>query len=451
MHLPRWAIPFAQPAPYKSARGGRTSSKTRTFSSLIIARCTTTPTRVMCCREFQSSINVSAKHELEAEIHRKGLSQYWKIQDQRLLCSNGSVIMFRGLERNREEIRGWANINIIWVEEAQRLSHASAGVLVPTIQRNPGVEMWFSWNPTNRTDWVWERFVQNPRPTDVSAIVNWRENPWFPPEAEVERLADMKSNPSLYDHIWEGQPDDEATAQKVLPYPLLSLCLEAFDAGHAEFWTKEGNERQPDLGLDVADRGTNFNALVTRIGPLITDARKWRSNIIGETARRADRIAREVNANRVFYDAGGVGAGVRSYFSEMDDRPYFTRPEQFGGAIKGPKTTYSYRLSNEQMFARRNAQLGWNLRVRAENTQRLMNGEEVLKERCLFIDSSIPDLNAFLAQLSQPEWRENEVTGKTELMKRDEDEPSPDMYDAAVLAFAKDTENGLKRRYDLND
>ena len=44
--------------------------------------------------------------------------------------------------------------------------------------------------PNLRTDWCWQRFVVNPRPSDVIVKVNWSDNPWFyETEMEAERAA----------------------------------------------------------------------------------------------------------------------------------------------------------------------------------------------------------------------------------------------------------------------
>ena len=442
VHLPKWARRFLKPADYKTAYGGRGSGKTWTFAHLIVARCAEKTTRVVVCREFGSSIDQTAKAALETAIERLGLSGEFEVYRNRIVNPhNGSLITFMGLERNRENIRGLEAVDIVWIEEAQSVTDGVALVLIPTI-RKEGAEIWLSWNPAYRSDWVWRRFIIDARADDIVQKVNWNDNPWFPPRAARERREDQKNNPELYNHVWEGEPDDETAERKVLPYRLLAECVLAFREG----LVPKKITGLMEAGLDVADTGTHFNALVGRRGPLIVHAEKWRAPIIGDTFRRANSYAHANGVVRLFYDVGGIGGGMTSYFRELPTRPYVIRPELFGGAVKGAKTMFSYRFDNETFFQRRNAQLGWALRLRAQNTQRLRAGELVNPEKCLFIDPSIPRLDEFLAQLQQPAWRENELTGKVELMKRDEDEESPDLYDAAVLSFARDSENGLTAR-----
>ena len=412
---------------------------------LLVLDGATRPIRVACGREFQTSIRQSAKKAIESAIHRSGLDGFYDIRAHEIVGKNGTLFFFRGLEVNREEIRGWEDIDHVWIEEAQRMSEATARVLIPTI-RKPHSSLWFTWNAHHRTDWVWRRFILQPRADDVIAKINYNDNPWFPLEAEEERLSDKRHNPDMYAHIWEGEPDDEGGGRAVLPFAMVMECVEAWNK-HPEFirQIKADTSIPRQIGLDVADTGDNFNALVERKGPLITHAEKWRTKFIGNTARRADTYARANEVNRIIYDAGGVGAGVKSYFADFPDRGYVVVPEQFGAAVKGGDVMYSYRISNRDFFSRRNAQMGWTLRVWAQNTRDLLSGEKINPMRCLFIDPSLDKLDEFASQLSQPKWKES-TTGKVEIDKRDNDEASPDLYDAAILSFARDSMHGLRKR-----
>ena len=183
-------------------------------------------------------------------------------------------------------------------------------------------------------------------------------------------------------------------------------------------------------------------------GPLLFHAERWHANIIGDTTRHADQYARVNHVNRMYFDSTGVGAGARSHFAEIADRQYVVRPVLFGGAVGGPETMFSYNVDNQGLFARRNAQLAWALRLRAENTRRLRRGEAIDPRHCLFISDRIANLEEFMAQLTQPKWKYN-LMGKIDLEKIDEKkgERSPDLFDASTMAFATDSEDGLVLRY----
>ena len=118
---------------------------------------------------------------------------------------------------------------------------------------------------------------------------------------------------------------------------------------------------------------------------------------------------------------------------------------------------YERKRPNKEVFARRNIQLGDNLRLRANRTVRLLKAhdegralgdDEISPARALFINPKIKHLEAFKSDLTQPIRRRNPTTGKWELDKRggDENAESPDRFDAVCLSFARDSDHGLRAR-----
>ena len=445
----KYAPPYTRHNRFKCLYGGRGSSKTWTVARLLLLDAITRPIRVACGREHKSSINQSAKKALEVQIRLLGLSSFFHIGEE-IIGANGSLFFFQGIAVKPDEMRGWEDVDHVWIEEAQFLTEAAAQVLVPTI-RKKNSQLWFTWNPKFRHDWVWRRFILEARDEDVTTKVNYNDNPWFPAEAEQERLMCKKYNSEMYAHIWEGDPDDEGDVRKVLPFAMVQECLDGWKEHSSYIRSITASKAIPIyMGLDLADQGADYNALVVRQGPALISAEKWRAKIMGDTVRRAHSTALEYGAMCIYYDVGGVGSTARSYWADpamgLNARRYRVRPENFGGAIKGKETRYSYRVSNEEFFARRNAQLAWTLRIRATWTRALLAGEKNIdKKMCLFINPDIHRIDEFASQLSQPIWKEG-AFGKTEIEKHDDEEPSPDLYDAAILAFARDSLYGLKAR-----
>lgn len=443
---------------------------------MLAQRAADTEIRVMCGRQFQKSIRESAKPALETAIRRLGLRDKFQIADQTIRCpETGSSFSFHGLERNREEIRGLEGIDIAWIEEAQYLSTETARILIPTMFRRPHSEMWFSWNPENRTDWIYQRFVLYPEENDVSVLVNYHDNgywwqtcascgerrkiaeehcqkcdtryredstpgeweSWFPAGLEAERARDERLNPDVYRWIWLGEPADEGVEQLVLPYALVRRCVDAYTR-HIDV-----DKGWVQAGLDIADTGPAHNAFVVRRGPVISYAERWRGKS-SQTVEHVHSLACDQGVADIYYDSGGVGAFARLFFDQIEnERPYLVHAENFGSAVKGGDRQFDYSMDNQDTFSRRNAQLAWGLRMRALATDRLMDGDQsVNPELCLFIDPKIPRLDVFLGQLAQPKWRRSQ-SGKIEVEKAPDDEPSPDLYDAAALAFAYDSLSGL--------
>ena len=446
LHDVPWPQLLQLPVRYIILYGGRGGGKTWAIAQEIIRRCYLQPLRVACLRETQVSIKDSVKAVLEDTIRRCNLVNFFDVTRNEIRAKNGSRIIFQGLsDQTADSIKGLEGIDIVWIEQGERISHRSLELLLPTI-RKPGSQILVSMNPESRTDAIYQAFLADDAPRARQAVlikVNYDHNPAYPiEEIELERLADLESQPERYAHIWLGEPDDEGDVRKVLPYKLARLCMEAWHL------RGDGEEGAVFAGLDVADTGTDFNALVLRKGSCIFHVERWRGLTTGVTARRAHEISERHNAILLSYDQGGPGAGIRSSMAEIGPA-YGVTPENFGGAPKGAVLTYTRGTTNADFFQYRNAQMGWALRLRAQNTEKLLAGEDMPRHRCLFINPDIPHIESFLAELTVPEWTLT-PNGKVSVDKQPRPEgggarpPSPDRYDAAILSFAHASQRGLK-------
>ena len=200
--------PLLKPSRYKGAWGGRGSGKSHIFAEMLIEDALMNPgLRSVCVREVQKSLRESAKRLIEDKLKAFGLGekQGFKILVDRIETPGGGVIIFQGMQdHTAESIKSLEGFSRAWIEEAQTLSARSLGLLRPTI-RAPGSELWFSWNPTRKSDPV-DQMLRGPEtPTDAIVVrANYSENPWFPAVLEQERLDCLRTQPDQYPHIWEG-------------------------------------------------------------------------------------------------------------------------------------------------------------------------------------------------------------------------------------------------------
>lgn len=202
--VPRALAPLLKPARYKGAYGGRGGAKSHFFAEQAIIRCYAKPTRIVCIREVQNTIRDSVRQLLVDKIRKLGLGSHFDALDNEIRGKNGSLIIFRGMQSyNADSIKSLEAYDIAWVEEAQTLSAMSLELLRPTI-RKEGSELWFGWNPRNRTDAVDVFFRKSPHPDAVSVHVNWRDNPWFPEVLRKEMEHDKETDPDAAEHVWEG-------------------------------------------------------------------------------------------------------------------------------------------------------------------------------------------------------------------------------------------------------
>lgn len=198
-------VPLLHPARYKGAYGGRGGAKSHFFAEMLISRCVEKATRAVCIREVQNSLKESVRQLLVDKIAKFKLGDVFEVLEAEIRGPHGSLIIFRGMQSyNAETIKSLEGYDIAWVEEAQTLSDRSLRMLRPTI-RNPGSELWFSWNPRHDTDPVDKFFRGASLPPGAKVVeVNWRDNPWFPKELKDEMEHDRAIDPEMANHVWDG-------------------------------------------------------------------------------------------------------------------------------------------------------------------------------------------------------------------------------------------------------
>ena len=200
------------PARYKVYYGGRGGAKSWAFARALLIQATQRPLRVLCTREFQGSIKDSVHRLLADQIEAMGLSAFFEVQQTEIRGPHGSVFLFEGLRHNVTKIKSMEGIDVVWCEEAERISEESWRVLIPTI-RKPGSEIWVSFNPDQEDDPTYKRFVVNPPPGSIVRAVGWQDNPWFPDELRAEMEYDYRVDPDAAAHVWGGQCRSLSDAQ----------------------------------------------------------------------------------------------------------------------------------------------------------------------------------------------------------------------------------------------
>lgn len=194
-----------EPARYKVAHGGRGSAKSWSFARALLALGAQRKLRILCTREVQKSIKDSVHKLLSDQIEAIGLGWFYQIQNNEIRGANGTEFLFAGLaDHTVESIKSYEGVDVVWVEEAHKVSKRSWDILIPTI-RKEGSEIWISLNPELETDETYSRFVIDPPANAVVVQINYSDNPWFPDVLEQERVDCLRRDPKGYPQIWEGK------------------------------------------------------------------------------------------------------------------------------------------------------------------------------------------------------------------------------------------------------
>ena len=192
-------------ARYRVLYGGRGGSKSWNIARALLLKGCEQTIRVLCAREYQTSIKDSVHKLLCDQIFALEIQAHYEITERSIRGINGTEFIFAGVKNNTNNIKSIEGIDIAWVEEAQSLSPNSWNVLIPTI-RKADSEIWISFNPELPTDETWKRFVMNPPENAVIQKINWSDNPWFPEVLDLERRALYGRDIEAYNNVWEGIP-----------------------------------------------------------------------------------------------------------------------------------------------------------------------------------------------------------------------------------------------------
>lgn len=213
-----------RPKRTKVLYGGRGAGRSWGCARALLLLGTKKPIRVLCCRELQKSIAESVHKLLSDQIEALGLSAFYDIQKAQIIGVNGTTFSFEGIKNNTTSVKSYEGIDYCWVEEANKVSKASWGILIPTI-RKAGSEIWLTFNPELDTDYTFQRFVKDPdlkRMTKVSQLdgltqlawmesdsslvvkMTYAENPWFPAELRDEMEREKRRDYDTYLNVWEG-------------------------------------------------------------------------------------------------------------------------------------------------------------------------------------------------------------------------------------------------------
>ncbi len=197
--------PLKQPSRYKGAYGGRGSGKSHFFAEHLIQEHVEYPgLRSMCVREVQRTLKESSYTLLADKIQKLKVGTMFNVLNDRIEAPGDGVITFQGMrDHNAESVKSYEAYRRCWIEEAQAISERSLSLLRPTI-REPGSEIWGSWNPTRKADAIDKFLRQDPPANAIVVESNWRDNPWFSDVLEAERVLELQRYPDRYDHTWEG-------------------------------------------------------------------------------------------------------------------------------------------------------------------------------------------------------------------------------------------------------
>jgi phage terminase large subunit len=293
--------------------GGRGSAKSESAARILLMRCQTEAADILCGREYQNSIDDSVHKLLKGLIGRMGLAGF-DVTEQKINCGTGGGFRFRGFSRNPEAVKSAQDFKYAWNEEAQTLSQESIDNLLPTI-RAAGSQLIFTANPGSSADPFSKRFIV-PFWAQLQAVgyyeddmhlvimINWRDNPWFPPELEAQRQWDFAHLPrAKYDHIWEGEFNDSIEDALILA-EWFDACVDA----HKTLGFKPEGIRF--AAHDPSDTGPDNKGWAMRHGSVLVGLEEMDHGDINEGGDWATGLSLSRGVDAFTWDCDGMGVGL---------------------------------------------------------------------------------------------------------------------------------------------
>jgi len=198
-------------------------------------------------------------------------------------------------------------------------------------------------------------------------------------------------------------------------------------------------------GLDVADGGSDTNALAGRQGPILRFVTEWGARDVAVTARNAAANLEDLGPVDLQYDSIGVGSGVKAEANNMMDTGAMPKGIRFvawsaAAAVQHPHervvTGDKESPKNKDFYDNLKAQAWWELRNRFYRTWRAVTeGIEYNPDELIVIDSKIEALRKLEKELSQATMGRSTKTLKLVVDKNPAGTKSPNMADAVVMAY----------------
>jgi len=444
---PRWAVPLyadktaaGLTVRYKGAWGGRSSGKSHEFAGAIVEQMVADPDcNVVCVREIQKSLALSAKKLIEAKIEAFGVGHLFEVlkTEIRRIGGKGMCIFVGMQDHTADTVKSLEGFDIAWIEEAQSLSQRSLGLLRPTI-RKEGSQIWATWNPRRRSDPIEKLLRARVRPDAIVVRANYVDNPFLPKTVMAETLDAKESDPDGFGHTWLG--DYESLGSKVVI---------------PSAWVQSAIGLAEDLGIEITGKhyaaldvaggedGGDENALALRQGIALIEVQSWNGLDTSLTTQRAVNHCQARGILELSYDSIGVGEGVGGEWASMGRR--LEQPEGMtltpwagGASAQHPEQRIEPENprspKNKDQYHNLKAQAWFSLRKRFENAHKARRGKPYDADQLISIPRDLPNIQQLEGELTQPQHKTS-ATGKTMVDKQPDGASSPNLADAVVMAF----------------
>lgn len=326
--------------------GGRGGGKTQCMARCVLyyLHVAKSKKRILNLREFQNSIEDSTYQVYVDAINMSGLSNNYIIYSDRIVNAvNGSEIIFKGMrgtggKKSGQQLKSYEGFDLCWVDEAQSFSKEQLDVLLPTI-RKAGSMLWFSFNRLEEDDPIWA--VVSGGDDDIYVDkVNWYDNPFWTEALEAERLRCLRNDPANYDHIYEGDPINNADDFNLISREIVLAAQErSYGINEYRFMPKI-------IGIDPARFGNDTAVWYLRQGVMSKKLREEKKTSAPQLLDISTEIIQQYKPTAVFVDRGGEGGSLVDFLRQLGYKNVY----EIG--FNDPSTNKRYRNKRAEMYCK---------------------------------------------------------------------------------------------------
>lgn len=299
---------FREPAPYKSACGGRgAGAKTTGVASLLVQNMEQGKIKKwLCARETHESLEESSFASIWEQVEFLGYKGWKKVPSRSRIVNlkTGGYFKFGGVGDIASVTRkkSLQSYDGVWVEECHNIPMAVWDILLPTF-RKANAEVWTTFNREQEEDPVYKLFFINPPEGTISIELKEGkiDNPWFPDILQRQLEHMYKTRPEMALHVWGGQPLAQG-ADAIIPRVKVRAAMDRvieFPVG------------KTSVGCDPADLGDDKTQMYKRKGYKVIAHKELVKMVGSHVGNELKSFVSGDPSVEMRIDTTGIGTSVR--------------------------------------------------------------------------------------------------------------------------------------------
>lgn len=177
--------------------GGSSSAKSYSVAqAIIIIGCLLEKSDTIVFRKVSATIDESIYKDFKTIIDNLGLNQFFKCQSKKIICANGSVIIFKGLD-DSEKIKGISSFKRVVLEEISEYDFADFKQIRKRLRGMLGQQIICMFNPIDKEHWIKKEIFDKEVKTPLSKSLV---------DANGVLQLNVEEKYTEVTEKWEGQP-----------------------------------------------------------------------------------------------------------------------------------------------------------------------------------------------------------------------------------------------------